>query len=161
MLVIKTCFADVFNEAGRVPGTLCKVTYLRRSGAGTRAISTPFPFTVMHPNQTFLQFPLSECLTNKLLLSLQCWTGYILITGGCPLRYLAFPASGQMFHKNNFSTYVFAFLITIPAGIRKFGSSVEMETNWKSQQHCFDFQKYLIFWGSWRKNKYLYHLLST
>ena len=45
------------------------------------------------------------------------------------MRYLAFPASGQMFHKNTFSTYVFAFLITIPAGIRKFGGSMEMENN--------------------------------
>jgi hypothetical protein len=34
-----------------------------------------------------------------------------------------------MYHENNFSTYVFAFLITIPAGIRKFGGGVEMETN--------------------------------
>ena len=112
-----------------------------------KGMSPPSSFTMM-----WLYWIVSDSLYlgDKLLLSVHCRTGYILIIGN-PMRYLAFPASGQMFHKNNFSTYVFACLITIPAGIRKFGGSMEMENNWKSQRHFVDFQKYSIFWPSPRK----------
>lgn len=164
IIISNNCVVDVFHEAGRGQVRLCKVTRWYISGPGTGTHEGRFCLRSFHSDVSITAFSriLFSWVTSWLLLSLPCWTGYILIIGG-PRRPLAFPASGQMFHKNNFSTYVFAFLITIPAGIRKFGGSMEMENYWKSQQHFFNFRKYLIFWWSWRKKKpcIIYYLLKS